>query len=227
MHQTTLEAYLTTSGLTIFCIFVVRFSISPKIMIRPREATVADIPQIRDINHYYIVNTSLTFATTPPPIFEYEDRLRDLKRRRLPFLVLASDQRKTHDGADLVLGYAYLSPFRGHLLAYAPTVELSIFMHPDERDHGLGTILLEAIMNMVRDGQVEHRCEERVGDIGSLVPGGSIGVSTDARVRNVIAVVAIDPDTYMNGEGLRTWYTQRGFVEKGRLDSVGEKNGKW
>lgn len=196
-------------------------------MITSRPATLADIPQVRDINHWYIVNSCSTFATTPPPVSHYEDILRDLNRRRLPFYVVVSDARKSSDGADLILGYAYLSPFRGHLLAYAPTVELSIFMRTDQRSFGYGTILLKKLLGLVEIGDVEHRCEERVSDIASIGAGTALGVMNTSLVRNIIAIMAFDPVDTAEGERLRDWYVKWGFVETGRLESVGRKMGHW
>jgi hypothetical protein len=74
------------------------------------------------------MNSISTFTITPPPVSHYEDILRDLIRRNLPFYVTVLDTRKSIDRADLVLSYAYLSLFRGHLLSYAPTIELAIFI---------------------------------------------------------------------------------------------------
>lgn len=195
-------------------------------MITNRPATLADIPQVRDINHWYIVNSCSTFATTPPPISHYEDILRDLMRRKLPFYVVVSDKRKTPDGADLILGYAYLSPFRGHLLSYAPTVELSIFMRHDQQQYGYGTIVLRRLLGLLEQG-VEHHCEERVGDSPRIGLGGYMGVMKNCHVQNIIAVVPYDTASPAEGERLRKWYTRWGFVEKGRLENVGRKMGHW
>ncbi|KOS47917.1 hypothetical protein ACN38_g1088 [Penicillium nordicum] len=196
-------------------------------MITSRPATLADIPQVRDINHWYIVNSCSTFATTPPPISHYEDILRDLMRRNLPFYVIVSDTRKTPDGADLILGYAYLSPFRGHLLSYAPTVELSIFMRYDQQQYGYGTIILRKLLRLVQDGEIEHRCEERVGDIPRIGFGSSMGVMKTSLVRNVIAIIPYDTEAPGDGERLRQWCMKWGFIEKGQLENVGRKMGHW
>jgi L-amino acid N-acyltransferase YncA len=195
-------------------------------MITNRPATLVDIPQIRDINHWYIMNSISTFAITPPPVSHYEDILRDLMRRNLPFYVTVSDTRKSTDGADLVLGYAYLSPFRGHLLSYAPTVELAIFMRHDQQHFGYGALMLRKILGLVAQG-VEHHCEEVVGDIPRIGLGGSRGVMKTSLIQNVIAVMAYDAENPTNGEKLRKWYGKWGFIEKGQLENVGRKMGRW
>ncbi|CAG8028498.1 unnamed protein product [Penicillium salamii] len=196
-------------------------------MITSRPATLADIPQVRDIHHWYIVNTCSTFTTTPPPVSHYEDILRDLNRRQLPFYVVVSDTRKSADGADLILGYAYLSPFRGDLLSYAPTVELSIFMRNDQRSWGYGTMLLKKLMELAGSGSLQHRCEERVGDLARIGASSIFGVMNTSAVQNVIAGMAFNPESPAEGIRLRDWFVRLGFVQKGRLESVGRKMGHW
>lgn len=195
-------------------------------MITNRPATLADIPQVRDISHWYIVNSCATFATTPPPISHYEDILRDLMRRNLPFYVVVSDTRKTPDGAELILGYAYLSAFRGDLLSYAPTVELSIFMRHDQQQYGYGTIVLRRLLSLVEQG-VEHHCEERVGNIPRIGLGSSMGVMKNSLVENIIATIAYDTQSPSDGERLRKWYKKWGFIERGQLENVGRKMDHW
>ncbi|CAG8038039.1 unnamed protein product [Penicillium olsonii] len=196
-------------------------------MITSRPATLADIPQVRDINHWYIVNTCSTFTTTPPPVSHYEDILRDLNRRLLPFYVVVSDTRKSADGADLILGYAYFSPFRGDLLAFAHTVELSIFMRTDQRSFGYGTILLKKLLGLAASGGIQHRCEERVGDLARIGAGSIFGVMNTSPVRSILATMAFNPNNPADGIRLRDWFTRLGFVQKGRLDGVGKKMGHW
>jgi phosphinothricin acetyltransferase len=46
-------------------------------------------------------------------------------------------------------------------------------------------------------------------------------------VRSIIACMSVDTTGEENGEGLRRWYEQRRFVERGRLKNVGYKKGRW
>lgn len=183
-------------------------------MVTIRPATEPDLPQIRNINTHYIQHTSLTFAQTPPAAETYTENLHNLQTRHLPYLVAVEPDPETHDH---VLGYASLAPFREHLVSYAPTVELSLFVHPEHHSRSIGTRLLSALLERVRSGEVVHRV---VGNAESA--GGE-----DVRVRNVIAVMAVDPEAREGGEALRRWYLRRGFRECGRLVKVGFKRGHW
>lgn len=181
-------------------------------MVSIRPAIEADLPQIRSINTHYIQHTCLTFAQTTPAPEKYTEKLHDLIARGLPYLVAVEPDHET--GNDDVLGYASLAPFREHLVSYAPTVELSLFVHPDHRSRSIGSRLLSTLLDRVRAGDVVHRISGRTDEAG--VP-----------VQNVIAVMAVDPEGLENGEALRRFYFHRGFQECGRLRKVGFKRGHW
>ncbi|KAJ5122779.1 hypothetical protein N7448_003912 [Penicillium atrosanguineum] len=187
----------------------------PQKIIRPMKE--AYLSQIRDINTHYILHTSLTFARAPPPFNSYAAKICDSANQGLPYMVTIDMTQKTPDGNDFVLGYAYLSPFRGHLVSYAPTVELTLFVHPDYQYRSIGSNLLKFLLDRVKKGSVNHKCEEEPHQ----------GIDAPARVRNVIAVMAVDPEGKDEGEALRRWYIKRGFEECGRLKEVGYKRGHW
>lgn len=189
-------------------------------MISYRPARLEDLAQICAINAHYILNTSLTFVQTPPARESYITKLNDLATRGLPYIVAVDESQQGDDGIPLVLGYASLSPFRPQV-SYAPTVELTLFIHPEHQSRAIGSSLLANLLERIREGQVWHCCEE-VGDSGL-----STESSGATRVRNVIAVMAVDPEGKEQGEALRKWYLKRGFEECGRLKKVGFKRGHW
>jgi len=196
-----------------------------------RDATPSDLPQIRSINIHYILNTVLTFRRTPPPPSTILTKYNDIKAHQLPYLV-AIDSTLKHknghkeDSDDLVLGYAYLSPYRGEMLSYASTVELTLFIHPDHQSKSVGSKLLASILQAAES--VLHRGYEFGGmddeTATKLVAGGN---GQGVFVRNVLAVMAVDTDGPDEGDKLRRWYIERGFVERGRLEKIGFKRGRW
>ncbi|KAL1960664.1 hypothetical protein VTO42DRAFT_7243 [Malbranchea cinnamomea] len=72
--------------------------------------------------------------------------------------------------------------------------------------------------------ETRHLAGEFIGDSDNqvLAEGGA-----GSRIRNLLAVMAVDTDGKGGGEGLRDWYVKRGFVERGRMKEVGFKNGRW
>lgn len=194
-----------------------------------RDATPSDLPQILAINTHYILNTVLTFMQTPPPPDTILSKYNDIKAHGLPYFVAVDENLnpKDGDGSDLVLGYAYLSPYRGHMLSYAPTVELTLFVHPDHQSNSVGSRLLAAILKAAesvlhRSFEISASDDEEASK--TVVSGGN---GSGVPIRNLLAVMAVDTDGPDGGDALRRWYINRGFVEKGRLEKIGFKKGRW
>lgn len=196
-------------------------------MVSYRAARLEDLAQIRTINTHYILNTSLTFVRTPPPLESYIAKLNDLTSRGLPYLVAVDDEQRANDGNALILGYASLSPFRPQMVSYAPTVELTLFIHPEYQSRAIGSALLAQLLGSVETGQVWHTCDGLGGQIESADASDVHASASGTQVRNVIAVMAVDPEGKEQGEALRTWYLRRGFEECGRMKKVGFKRGNW
>jgi L-amino acid N-acyltransferase YncA len=116
----------------------------------------------------------------------------------------------------LVLGYCYAGEFRGNMHAYDHTAELSIFINPEHQKRGCGTMLMEALLDGLRKrnprGQGD---EERVRE------------PVKGEIRNLLAIMSVDGEGWKGGEGLRDWYVRWGFEEKGRMEKVGWKLGRW
>ena len=99
--------------------------------IKIRTAFPQDSEQIRDIYAPYVEQTAITFETEVPTVTEMIHRMENVIWR-YPYLVIEGDER--------ILGYAYASPFIGRA-AYDWSVEMSVYLRMDERQHGLGKML--------------------------------------------------------------------------------------
>lgn len=195
-------------------------------MVHIRPATVEDLAQVRDIMAYYVRHTSLTFLQNPVSQVMLDAKFHDItESRRLPYLVaIDEDSEKSQE---IVVGYTYLSPFRGHMLSYGPTVELTLFVHPDHQSRSIGTSLLTALLESAKISGVAHVARESIIDDDGVQHTIYAADGEVIRVRNIIAVMAVDPDGKDGGEALRRWYINRGFVERGRMDKIGFKKGRW
>jgi GNAT superfamily N-acetyltransferase len=145
--------------------------------------------------------------------------------RKLPYLVAIEEDAENN--REIVVGYTYLSPFRGHMLSYGPTVELTLFVHPDHQSRSIGTRLLTAVLESARVPGVVHRAHEVTVDDDGLEHTVYAEDGHGVRLRNILAVMAVDPEGKDGGEALRRWYVKRGFVERGRMDRIGFKKGRW
>nr|WP_042188580.1 GNAT family N-acetyltransferase [Kibdelosporangium sp. MJ126-NF4]CEL18329.1 GCN5-related N-acetyltransferase [Kibdelosporangium sp. MJ126-NF4]CTQ97813.1 GCN5-related N-acetyltransferase [Kibdelosporangium sp. MJ126-NF4] len=123
-----------------------------------RGRTAQDAREIAAIFAHYATNTVVTFETTPLPAHVWGRRIWSAAAAGLPFLVLV------HDGA--VRGFAYAAWWRPKP-AYRHTVEVSIYLHPDETGRGYGRRLLDDLLTRCADAGV-HQVIAVITDSGDL-----------------------------------------------------------
>nr|KMM66491.1 hypothetical protein CPAG_02830 [Coccidioides posadasii RMSCC 3488] len=188
-----------------------------------RPATLSDLPGIHAIYSHYVHNSVLTFLIHEPPLSYIAGIYNSTRSRGLPFYVAHIDQLR--ESKEKIIGYACASPFRGNLLGYASTVELTLFIHPEHQSQGVGSRLFSSIVSSLQ-GETRHLAREFEDDPTREVRYEADG-GQGARVKTLLAIMAVDIDGKAKGMGLRDWYVQRGFTEVGRLKEVGFKKGRW
>lgn len=175
-----------------------------------RQATQSDLPQVRQIFNHYVLNTVVSFLVQPPPPDYIRSRFESSLERNLPYLVAVDSS----DGGETVVGYAYASAFRGFMLGYAHTVEMSIFCHPKHISRGIGSQLMVELLTQLRT--TKHMTKE----------AGYEDKPIQVDVKKVMAIMAVDEQAPSNGLALCEWYQKWGFEEVGRLKGVGYKKGR-
>lgn len=128
-----------------------------------RPSTDADLATITAIYADNVLHGTGTFELEPPDEAEMSRRRADVLSKGLPWLVA--------ERAGQVLGYAYANHFRPRL-AFRFCVEDSIYLGPDAKGQGVGTLLLAELM---------ARCtaagaRQMVAVIGDSANLGSVGV---------------------------------------------------
>lgn len=104
-----------------------------------------DIQACLNIYNRYIRESSATFEIDELTFQQFQDRVHAVTER-YPWIVLEEDGR--------IKGYAYLSAFHPRA-AYLWTCDLSIYLDFEERGHGIGSKLMQAILNLAaKDGYV-------------------------------------------------------------------------
>ncbi|PGH34521.1 phosphinothricin acetyltransferase [[Emmonsia] crescens] len=96
---------------------------------------------------------------------------------------------------------------------------MSLFVHPAYQSHVIGSILLSSLIEALKEAK--HLSCEFVGDAGY-----EVHVHEGVKVKNILAIMAVNPEGKNRGEGLRDWYVKRGFMERGRMKEVGSKHEK-
>lgn len=128
-----------------------------------RAATLDDIVAVQSIYAHHVLHGLGTFETEPPTLEEMGRRYTQITDDGFPYLVA--------DDAGRVRGFAYANHFRARA-AYRNTVEDSIYVAPDATGQGVGTALLDTLI---------ERCtalglRQMLAVIGDSANAGSIGV---------------------------------------------------
>ena len=138
---------------------------APALLIRP--STPADLPAITAIYAEAVLHGTGTFELDPPDLAEMSRRRDDVLSKGLPWLVA----QERGDPAAPVLGYAYANHFRPRL-AYRFCVEDSIYLGPQAKGQGVGTLLLAELIGRC----TAAGARQMVAVIGDSANLGSVGV---------------------------------------------------
>jgi len=103
-----------------------------------RDATEADLPDIREIYNHYIANSTVTFDEEPQTLKELRSKFRHNAKLGYPWIVAVSPSGQ-------ILGYANVSPWK-QKAAYRFTVENSIYLRAASTGKGLGTALMAELL---------------------------------------------------------------------------------
>ena len=106
-----------------------------------RPATPQDIPFITAIYARFVTTSAATSEITVPEESEMLRRWRATQDRNLPYLVAELE--------GYIVGFCYASQFRPRE-AYQYSVEDSIYVRPDCIGHGVGKLLLSALIVQCR-----------------------------------------------------------------------------
>ena len=103
-----------------------------------RDATLDDIPHVREIYNYYVTNSVVTFDEKKWTLRQWREKFDHLAKIGMPFYVATSPSGD-------VLGYALVQPMSGKS-GYRYTAENSIYLGPGAAGKGLGRALLEHLI---------------------------------------------------------------------------------
>lgn len=156
-----------------------------------RPATTSDAPYLQSIYAYYVEHTAVSFELESPSVATFRQRMEHIMEH-YPYFVAESP-----DGQ--IVGYAYAGQFhpRG---AFAHCVESTVYLHPESRGLGVGSLLMDAL---------EEACRQR----GFLNIYASIA-STEVE------------DEYLTRASIH-FHTARGYRLIGEFRRCGHKFDRW
>ena len=113
-----------------------------------RPAVIGDVPALMAIYNHYVVTSHATFDIEPVTL---DNRLSWFEHyaETVPFRLVVAEQ----DGA--VAGYAGSGRFR-EKAAYATSVEMTVYVHPDALGQGVGARMYERLFQLLA-GEPIHR----------------------------------------------------------------------
>lgn len=100
-----------------------------------RKIEQKDIRSVLNIYNWYIENTTFTFETEGLNFAQFRERIKEITTQ-YPWLVIEENS--------FLIGYGYLAPFNTRS-AYKWTADLSLYLHPDYRNRGYGSLLYKEI----------------------------------------------------------------------------------
>lgn len=171
-----------------------------------RPARPSDVSQITDIVNMYTTDSVTTLRLELLGEEAIRLSFESVREQGLPYLVVVEEE--------IVQGYAYASAYRqpSHM-GYAPTVEITVFAHPSSKGKGVGTLMMDTLVSILR----------KPADFPEYIEPGRIRAPP---VTEVLAVMSVDTEGPGGGYGLRDFYKQWGFVQVGELKNVGYKFGR-
>lgn len=112
-----------------------------------RKAESRDIAALLEIYNYEVRNGVATLDINEKTLTQWTVWFNNHNIKNHPLIVL--------DDEGIIKGYASLSSYR-EKEAYSSTVELSIYVHPGHRGEGVGSLLMNEILNMARADETIH-----------------------------------------------------------------------
>jgi L-amino acid N-acyltransferase len=108
-----------------------------------RDPTEADLPAIRDLYNALIATTTVAWRDEPSTLQEQADALAARRSSGYPTLVAEEDGE--------VIGYTCCTTFRGDRFpGYKHTAELTVHVQEDHHGAGVGSALIEALVERSR-----------------------------------------------------------------------------
>jgi L-amino acid N-acyltransferase YncA len=130
-----------------------------------RAALVHDAEAMRTIYNYEVLHTTATFDLVPRTL---DDQQQWLAARSGAFSAIVAVDTALLDpatGEPTLVGFAALSPYRERA-AYRTSVEDSVYVRRDRGGEGIGTRLLEALLDLA-EGSGFHAVFARIEASGS------------------------------------------------------------
>lgn len=103
------------------------------------------IAEILEIYNYYILNTTVTFHSTPMTEEEIKEAVFFTDPKYQTFVIMTED--------DSICGYALLSQYKDRE-AYDGTAEITVYLKPDYTGQGIGSLAINYIEDVANQNDI-------------------------------------------------------------------------
>lgn len=205
--------------------------IIPRANIYLRNATNDDTQAMLELYNWYIENTATATELEPLDRGEMIDRVRGSRDEELPVIIAVLRNpdrqhkgRRNHLGLEKLVGFALATDHANKKSAMKDFVEGEVFVHPDHRGMGIGSCLLDKLLNIT---DISHNTRE-----GYLFHTDPVSPVSHARggYRKTVAMLIThfhyeeDTAEYLF---VKNFMNKFGFVEQGYFRGNAIKNNKW
>ena len=145
-----------------------------------RSPRLSDFPQITGIYKYFVLHTTISFDTTPPPENTMIRKWQELQKLNYPYLVA------THNNT--ITAFAYLAPYRTRN-AYKHTAELSVYVDNNHQRQNIGSKLVAELLNKAPESDIREIIAVIASHDNTTTPSlafhHKLGFKTVGTLRNV------------------------------------------
>ncbi|MDO4415360.1 MAG: GNAT family N-acetyltransferase [Erysipelotrichaceae bacterium] len=157
-----------------------------------RSLKEEDIPLILSWYNWYIEHSEATFETEQLSLQEFQDRVHMIMKT-YPWIILEEDGKP--------VGYAYLASFIPRA-AYDWTIDLAIYLDPEQRGKGYGDLLMDAVIEIAKKAGYVNMV--------SIITKGNIPSEKLHEKHGFVKMGEFDESGYKFGKWLGvTYYTLR------------------
>lgn len=199
-------------------------SLKLKANIYLRPAYPADITQMTDLYNHYVTNTIHCPEFNPRTTQNLADRLADILTNGLPWIVAVDRSKGTglHSSwvthiPEKIVGLAYADDFCHPGSMYRYTVELDIFVHPEYCHRGIGSCLIDKMLNLM---DIEYEARAGYEWTVKADASGSVG---NRVVKTVICQVPYDAGDDTDILWTTKFLRRFGFKKAGDIQCMGFK----
>lgn len=141
-----------------------------------QKLTEKDLPIVKEIYDWYILQSTATFHTEPIQLSELKEFIH-LDHPRYPAYLILADQQ--------VAGYCYLTYYKKRQ-AYDRTAEVTLYLKPELHHQGIGKATLEYLETKGREIGLKNLLGIITGEnVGSIALFKKCGYTQCAHFRNV------------------------------------------